>query len=282
MAILYNNFQLDSKHSFAIFCILLITDRPRNNCQNFPQTPATKVSVDQSMTQRAFTNLQLSYRGSERQPPSVLSLALTFSAAMQEHDLSGRHSAKMTTDERLKSVIDEYHCLPGLLTRYRIDDDKRKAVLNLLQGTSKESRALIQGHLDFHRWKECAFTADLLKSSRWLLGAVPRNAKDTMKRLLVVTPTVQQAFLKNVIWTFAAGSKKVKASSRGKLRLTQSDWDQLVDYTCIMMALESDAKDVLGDEPEKRLEVVNSIEQAFYARTAQGLMRASPNLCVFL
>lgn len=140
MAILYNNFQLDSKHSFAIFCILLITDRPRNKCQNFPQTPATKVSVDQSMTQRAFTNLQLSYRGSERQPPSVLSLALTFSAAMQEHDLSGRHSAKMTTDERLKSVIDEYHCLPGLLTRYRIDDDKRKAVLNLLQGTSKESQ----------------------------------------------------------------------------------------------------------------------------------------------
>ena len=223
--------------------------------------------VDQTMTSRSFLNLQLSYRGAERQPPSVLSLALTLSAVMKEKHDSGAHSQSMTTQQRLASVVSEFHSTPGMLNRWRLDDDKEKAVLHLLVGTTSKSRSLIASHLDYHKWSHCVFTSELIRSSRWLVGAVPRNVKAHLKSLLTVDANIQQKFLKNIIATFVQQTKKVKPGTRPRYRPTQQEWDRMVDYTCVMQGVVAEATSLFGPEEQDKLEEIkDAVFQAFLSR----------------
>ena len=88
-------------------------------------------------TDRSFRNISLSFRGSERQAPSVLQLALRFSRVLEQAETDGRHHADMTTEQRLADVTAEFNQTPGLQAKHRIEDDRFKAVLNLLSGTSE-------------------------------------------------------------------------------------------------------------------------------------------------
>ena len=218
------------------------------------------MSIDQSLAARSYQNICLSYRGSERQPPSTLALALMFSSIMSEKSQTGVHDKSMTTEARLKSVVWEYHDQPGVLSKYRIDQDKEKAILNLLQGTTATTRSLIQTHLHYHRWKESCFTSDLLKSNRCLVSACPRSCKDFMKVILTVTGEIQEAFISNVIGMFVFQTAKVKVSTRAKYRPSQSEWDRVVDYVAVMTRVKLEAQETLGDDPEKCASVIQSIE----------------------
>jgi len=106
-----------------------------------------EVSVDQNRVEQCFENLVLSYRGSERQPPHVLSLALTFSRVMQDYAQEGRHPASWNTEERLANVVQNFNSQDSVLSRWAIDEDRQKAILNLLIGTSEHARQIISGHL---------------------------------------------------------------------------------------------------------------------------------------
>ncbi|CAK8988151.1 unnamed protein product [Durusdinium trenchii] len=222
--------------------------------------------VNQSTTARSYLNLQLSYRGSERQPPSALSVALFFSGIMQAKSEDGTHDKSMSTESRLKAVIAEYHDQPGVLARYRIDPDKERAILNLVVGTSAGTRTLIQAHLNHHRWRESCFTADLLKSSRWLIGASPRNCKEYMKSMLTVTQRIQEKFMQNVIAWFSGQVQKIRASTRAKFRPSQTEWDRMVDYTCVMERVKVEAQATLTHDPEKCKSVLKSIKTCFANR----------------
>ena len=226
----------------------------------------TKMMLDTPVETRAYINLQLSYRGSERQAPSVLSLALTFSAVMQEKAQHGQHQPSMSTEERLKAVLSEFHGTPGMLSRWRVEGDRERAVLNLLQGTTKETRAFIQGHLDFHKWCYCVFTSELLRSTRWLVGASPRNCKEVFRSMLCVTGDVQESFIGNIIQSFARQTRKIKLSTRAKFRPTQQEWDSMVDYTCIMKRVEHETSETLAHDPEKLDKVREELETAFANR----------------
>ena len=120
-----------------------------------------------------YTNLQLSFRGAERQPPHVLSLALMFSRVMQECAENGSHPTSWGTEERLKAVVNAFNSKDGVLAKWAVDEEREKAILNVLVGTTATTRHLISTHLSFNKWKESSFTSDLLKSSRWLLGGFP-------------------------------------------------------------------------------------------------------------
>ena len=185
---------------------------------------------------------------------------------MLEKNQSGVHDKGMITEARLKSVIMEYHDQPGVLSKYRIDQDKEKAILNLLQGTTSTTRSLIQTHLHYHRWKESCFTSDLLKSNRWLVSACPRSCKDFMKPMLTVTGKIQEAFISNVIGWYVFQTAKVKASTRAKYRPSQSEWDRVVDYVAVMTRVQVEVQETLGDEPEKCKSVIESIETCMLNR----------------
>ena len=77
-----------------------------------------------------------SYRGSERQAPNTLQLALRFSKVMEARQNEGRHLPSMSVDERLRDVVKDWHSSTGLQAKHRLDEDRMKAVGNIISGTS--------------------------------------------------------------------------------------------------------------------------------------------------
>lgn len=94
-----------------------------------------KVTMGMDAAARSFRNLTLSYRGSERQPPNTLQLALRFSVVMEERANNGEHHSGMSTEDRLRDVIYSFHMSPGLQAKHRLDDEKIKSVYNIVAGT---------------------------------------------------------------------------------------------------------------------------------------------------
>lgn len=94
-----------------------------------------QVAFNMRAADRSFRNITLSFRGSERQAPSSLQLALRFSKILEQYEQEGRHHAQMTVDQRLQDAVDEFNQTPGLQAKHRIEDDRFKAVSNLLSGT---------------------------------------------------------------------------------------------------------------------------------------------------
>lgn len=89
-------------------------------------------------TKRSFRNLTLSFRGSERQPRNSLQLALRFSKIMELREQQGLVLPGATVEDRLAEVVRDFHQSPGLLAKHRLDEDKMKAVQNLISGTTQE------------------------------------------------------------------------------------------------------------------------------------------------
>lgn len=104
-----------------------------------------------------------------------------------------------------------------------------------------------------------------LRSTRWLLSASPRHAKEKLKILLTVDQDVQSSFLRNYITWFSSNTRKVKPAARGRLRLSVAEWDKLVDYTCVMRAVTKEIKlSVASEEGQDR--AIQLVEDAFMAR----------------
>lgn len=93
------------------------------------------MTLGNDASSRSFRNLVLSYRGSERQAPNVLQLALKFSRLMELAEQEGRHLPSMSTEDRLRAIISDFHDCPGLATKNQLDEDKTRAILNILVGT---------------------------------------------------------------------------------------------------------------------------------------------------
>lgn len=223
--------------------------------------------MNQSPTAQSFTNLTLSYRGSERQPPSVLSLALQLSHVMTVKAEAGQHPSTMNTEQRLRSVVDELHETSGFLSRWHIDGDKFRAIHNLLVGTSPESRAIIVAHLNYHKYQFSAFNSELLRNSRWLVGAYPSKASSNMKGLLTVKKEAQVWFLKNHVHTFLNAIRRVKQNSRPKMRPSAAEWEKTMDYCCVMLEVYNKAAEFHADSSEAtREKCLQQLHDAFMAR----------------
>lgn len=227
---------------------------------------SSELMVNESGPARSFLNLQLSYRGSERQAPSVLSLALTFSSVMKQKADSGSHDKSMNTEQRLASVVSEFHNMNGMLSRWHIDADKLRAIMNLLMGTSAAARAALAMHLHFHKWAHSGLTAELLRSSRWLLGATPKGKGAYLKRVLTVCEESQVLFVQNYVNGFAIATRRVKPSSRARHRATVAEWDKLVDYVCVMHEVMREASSHFEQDPQKQKQILATLRDCCMAR----------------
>ena len=232
--------------------------------------------MDASSVQQCYTNLQLSFRGSERQPPHVLSLAFFMSKVMQECADNGTHDKALSTAQRLRLAVEAFNSKDGVLAKWAIDEEKEKATLNLLSGTTEKARQIISGHLAYHKWRECCFSAELLKSTRWLLGSCPKAS--SQKDLLTVTPKIQEAFLRNMVNHFVTSTRKVRASARSKHRPSLAEWDKLVSYSCVMEAVKSEMKKHYSNNPDKIKELRDVLKRAYMSRPGQTVLVLSPFL----
>ena len=100
---------------------------------------ATKMSLGMTKDAQSFRNLSLSFRGSERQPPSILQMALRFSAIMDRQAANGMTG---TTEARLKRVISEFNSSPGLHVKHQVDSDRERTILNLIVGSCKDCSSM--------------------------------------------------------------------------------------------------------------------------------------------
>lgn len=221
--------------------------------------------IDQSPTNQSFMNLKLSYRGAERQAPSVLSLALQFSHVMTLKATAGTHPSDWNTEKRLRAVVDELHSSEGFLAKWQIDSDKLRAIQNLLIGTTSESRAIIAAHLNYHKYQYSGFSSELLRNCRWLLGAYPTKVNQSFKSMLTVSKEIQLWFLKNHVHTFVNAVRRVKLNSRQKARPNPQEWERTVDYTCVMYEVYKQATDFHEDETARQ-KCLASLKDAFMAR----------------
>ena len=87
-----------------------------------------------------------------------------------------------------------------------------------------------------------------------------------MKSVLTVSEVAQENFMTNMISNFAFQTRKTKPSSRSKLRATQQEWDQMVDYTCVMCQVMEDAEEMFESDLEKQTRVLDSLGAAFLNR----------------
>ena len=99
-----------------------------------------KMTFKMGAIDRSFRNISLSFRGSERQPPSSLQLALRFSHVLQQREQEGRHRPDQPVEQRLAEIVSEFNSMAGLPNKHKIEDDRFKAVLHLLSGTCEVAR----------------------------------------------------------------------------------------------------------------------------------------------
>lgn len=181
--------------------------------------------------------MTLSLRGAERQPPNVLQQALRFSAGMQLRSQQGIHAADLNADTRLRKVVQEFQDSPGFLAKWALDDERIQAILHVITGTTEPTREAMRNHLNTNKWAQSALNTELLKRPRWLLGATPRNLGDNFKRLMTVNAASQLMFMELVLSQFQVRCRKVRANQRARVRLTGAEWDQYVNYSCMMAAV---------------------------------------------
>lgn len=218
--------------------------------------------MDADELSRTFRNLSLSYRGSERQPPNNLQLALRFSRAIELHQESGKHPQGWCLEERLAAVVTDFHDCSGLTAKHRIDPDRQKSIFNLISGgTCPKAREVLAQHLDRHKWRDSAFSSEQMRSPRWVLGTSPKMQACPMKKALSVTEEAQCLHLRLVVHVFTEAGRRVRPTSRSRLRLSQEQFDKYCDFACIFAAALAEARQLTTFTPEKEAQIMKCFFQ---------------------
>lgn len=211
--------------------------------------------------QSSYMNMVLSHRGAERQPPNVLQQSLRFSKIMELRAAQGAHGKELNAEARLRKVIDEFQESPGFLARWALDEARIQSILNVVIGTSPGTRELMRGHLHRNKWNESCFSSDVLRRPRWLLSASLKGSTENWKQVLTVDSDKQEAFMRLVIHQFSEKTRKVRATQKGRMRLSPADWDAYCNFACVFGAVKQEAAR-LGS---KKADCLENLDKAFLA-----------------
>ncbi|CAJ1431217.1 unnamed protein product [Effrenium voratum] len=223
------------------------------------------ISVNMDTAKQSYRNLCLSYRGSERQPPNSLQLALRFSQIIEMRDKQGVHNKLWTPEQRLQEVVDEFNETSGLQQKHRVDAERFRSLLNLISGSCEESRQVLRQHLNHHKWRESAFSVEQFKGSRWLVGATPKSTcPPDMKQALTVTPESQRMHFELIVHTFVEGGRKLRPSARSRTRAAPEVFDRHADYACIFATILTAARQLSTWTAEKEEQLYKLFLQKAY------------------
>ncbi|CAK9115722.1 unnamed protein product [Durusdinium trenchii] len=127
---------------------------------------------------------------------------------------------------------------------------------------TEEAREIMSQHLTFTKWKDSAFSTEQLRTTRWLLGARPKNIPDGYHELLTVTPMAQEMLMDLHVKSFLRATRRVKSAARSRARLCADDFDRLVDFACVFAHIRKCAMRVVS----KSRDVDSKLMAAFLAK----------------
>lgn len=96
-----------------------------------------------------------------------------------------------------------------------------------------------------------------------MVGTAPKNCGAELRKCLTVTESSQVLHLKLVIHAYTVAGKRVRASSRPRLRLSAEQFDAMCDYACMFSAVLTEAKALSTWDDAKEEAVLKAFFQQF-------------------
>ena len=124
---------------------------------------------------------------------------------------------------------------------------------------------VMRHHLDFHKWKEAAFSTEQLRGQRWLIGSSPKSqgCPAELKRCLTVSEEAQTLHLRLVVASYVEAGRRLRASARPRMRLSTSQFDAYCDFACVYATALSDARLLSSWTDAKEQAVMKAFFQRF-------------------
>ena len=121
-------------------------------------------------------------------------------------------------------------------------------------------------HLNFHKWKECAFSVEQFRSPRWLLGSRPKGCPEELTKILTVSQISQPMHIKVLIQSFTTAGKKLRASAKAKMRPGVEDFNKLADFACVYAAVLEKGRQLKDWTSEKEQVICKCFMSRFLVR----------------
>ena len=128
---------------------------------------------------------------------------------------------------------------------------------------AKDARAVLQRHIDHVKWAMCAFSTEHLKGQRWMIGTSPKNCPGDLKRALTVTEQSQVMHFRLTIACFTDAGRRLRPSSRARVRWSPAQFDSNCDFACMYSAVLDEAKTLSTWGPEKEQALMKAFFQKF-------------------
>ena len=209
--------------------------------------------------QHTYEAIVFSKQQAERQPPTVLSLALRFHAAMQEKAReAGRNWDALSLgdkEELLDECFEEYNSYGIVATneKYQLKYRDTNSCKNLTLYVCPEALKIIQGVLDNYKERDSPYAVHSLDSTRWLLGRKSSTARggaasDIWDAIMTTNPAKQVLHQQRIVSMHRRNALHCAGSSIPKISVDV--WNSELAYCCWLghgLALCAGAKVVSPD-----------------------------------
>lgn len=122
---------------------------------------------------------------------------------------------------------------------------------------------MLQRHIDHVKWKDCAFSTEQLKGQRWMLGSTPKNCPTNLKKALTVSEMAQVLHFKLVIHCYQENGRRLRQSSKSRVRWSGAQFDAHCDLACVYSAALEEARELSHWNSEKEAAVIKALLQKF-------------------
>ena len=133
----------------------------------------------------------------------------------------------------------------------------------IIYTTIKDARAVLQRHIDHVKWKDCAFSTEQLKGQRWMLGSTPKNCPTNLKKALTVSEMAQVLHFKLVIHCYQENGRRLRQSSKSRVRWSGAQFDAHCDLACVYSADLEEVRELSHWNSEKEAAVIKALLQKF-------------------
>ena len=140
---------------------------------------------------------------------------------------------------------------------------------------NEEAREVLQRHIDHVKWAQSAFSTEQLKGQRWMVGSTPKNCPANLKKALTVTEQAQILHFRLVIHCYQENGRRLRSSSRSRVRWSSSVFDAHCDLACIYSAILDEGRELSSWTKEKE----DAVIKAFFQKFPSFVLRSFVFLC---
>ncbi|CAK9003618.1 unnamed protein product [Durusdinium trenchii] len=212
------------------------------------------------------------------QPTQALQMSLRFEKLMVEERF--KVSLEEKTDvELLGMLIDRYNTYKSNLAirKWQISDDMRRSIEGIVIGMTPTTKRLIRSHLDFNKWEESAYNESILKSRRHRLHEGAKGVSGQWVMILTVSEAAQELHFKKYNQWWSVNARRVKRSTRSRLRWGEEVWSRHVDQCCVAAWVVEESRKMPGAKPSVFTALNNTgLLNLDYGQDLDALLIAKP------